>query len=266
MSTLFNDSKYTVWYYSIINNIRKISRKRYNKKSPYYVYYERHHVIPKSLGGTNNDDNLVLLTAKEHMICHLLLTQMCLDSSNERKMISAYYKMGCDSNGQRLSIRDYKRIRERRSELGHSEETKHKMRIAWLTRPPISTESRKKQSETAKRNGLCKGTVTDDHKRKISIANSNPSKETRDKMSKAQKGKVVSEETREKLRQINLGNKHTEESILKMSLAKLGKTKSEETRKKMSKPKSPETREKMRLAQARRKEEKLRNKQVGHKM
>ena len=37
------------------------------------VYYELHHILPKSLGGDNTKNNLVLLTAREHYIAHLLL-------------------------------------------------------------------------------------------------------------------------------------------------------------------------------------------------
>jgi hypothetical protein len=37
------------------------------------VYYESHHIIPRSEGGSNKKENLVLLTAKEHYIVHLLL-------------------------------------------------------------------------------------------------------------------------------------------------------------------------------------------------
>jgi hypothetical protein len=36
-------------------------------------YYEEHHIIPKSLGGSNDKDNLVLLTAREHFLAHYLL-------------------------------------------------------------------------------------------------------------------------------------------------------------------------------------------------
>lgn len=34
-------------------------------------YYEKHHIIPKSLGGTNKKDNLVKLTPKEHFLAHM---------------------------------------------------------------------------------------------------------------------------------------------------------------------------------------------------
>ncbi len=36
-------------------------------------YVELHHIIPRSLGGSNEADNLVCLTAREHCIAHLLL-------------------------------------------------------------------------------------------------------------------------------------------------------------------------------------------------
>lgn len=39
-------------------------------------YCERHHVVPKCLGGTNQEDNLVFLTAKEHFMAHKLLVRM----------------------------------------------------------------------------------------------------------------------------------------------------------------------------------------------
>ncbi len=36
-------------------------------------YSERHHIIPKSMGGTNKKENIVRLTAREHYIAHWLL-------------------------------------------------------------------------------------------------------------------------------------------------------------------------------------------------
>lgn len=36
-------------------------------------YYETHHIIPKSLGGTNRNSNLIKLTAREHFLAHWLL-------------------------------------------------------------------------------------------------------------------------------------------------------------------------------------------------
>ena len=39
-------------------------------------YKERHHIIPKSLNGTDNPSNLVDLTAREHFIAHFLLAKI----------------------------------------------------------------------------------------------------------------------------------------------------------------------------------------------
>jgi len=39
-------------------------------------YGEKHHIIPRSLGGSNGKDNLVRLSAREHFICHALLAEM----------------------------------------------------------------------------------------------------------------------------------------------------------------------------------------------
>lgn len=39
-------------------------------------YVERHHVIPKCMGGSNDASNLVQLTAEEHYVAHQLLHKM----------------------------------------------------------------------------------------------------------------------------------------------------------------------------------------------
>ena len=37
------------------------------------TYLEKHHILPKSLGGNDEKDNLILLTAREHYISHMIL-------------------------------------------------------------------------------------------------------------------------------------------------------------------------------------------------
>jgi hypothetical protein len=51
------------------------------------VYYEKHHILARSVGGGNDAENLVLLTAKEHFVIHRLLFQV--DSEN-RKLADAF--------------------------------------------------------------------------------------------------------------------------------------------------------------------------------
>lgn len=39
-------------------------------------YFEKHHIIPKCLGGSNNKSNLVKLTPEEHFLAHQLLVKI----------------------------------------------------------------------------------------------------------------------------------------------------------------------------------------------
>lgn len=45
-------------------------------KSSVDYHTEIHHIVPRSLGGTDETSNLVMLTAREHYIAHLLLWKM----------------------------------------------------------------------------------------------------------------------------------------------------------------------------------------------
>ena len=78
---MFLQNKYTTYYYNIINA---------SKASPSQVYTEKHHIIPKSLGGSNDPSNLVRLTARQHYVCHLLLTKMLPKSPNQKKLLHAF--------------------------------------------------------------------------------------------------------------------------------------------------------------------------------
>lgn len=62
-----------------------------NRQKKKGIYYESHHIIPKSMGGKEE----VLLTAKEHFICHLLLCKMLI-RTEKHKMINALIKMASD--------------------------------------------------------------------------------------------------------------------------------------------------------------------------
>jgi len=148
---MFNKSKYTKWYYNIVE-----AAKHRNVDG----YVERHHIIPRSLGGSNDADNLVALTAREHFIVHHLLCYM-LDSTKQRKKMENAIGKFVQTNesqernltarqyevcrtmlakamsGRRLSNSTKQKIREARAQqpdprLGttHSEESKQKIREA----------------------------------------------------------------------------------------------------------------------------------------
>lgn len=73
-------NKYEKWYNSLI------SKGKHRVKPE--GYFEKHHIIPQSLGGSNKIDNLVALTAREHYIAHLLLVHM-KSGIDKSKMVRA---------------------------------------------------------------------------------------------------------------------------------------------------------------------------------
>ena len=53
-------------------------------------YTEKHHIVPKCLGGSNDKSNIVKLTAREHFLCHWLLYRAY---PNNRKLAIAFDRM-----------------------------------------------------------------------------------------------------------------------------------------------------------------------------
>jgi len=100
---MFNYSKYTTTYYNIINRA-KLRTLADN------TYYEKHHIIPKSLGGNNKKINLVHLTIKEHRLCHLLLTKMVTNPRHKISMFNAAWRMNVRHTTLGLSKGSYYQI------------------------------------------------------------------------------------------------------------------------------------------------------------
>jgi len=121
---IFIDNKYTHWYYKIVNQAksRNISS-----------YTERHHIIPKSFGGSNKKENLVRLTAREHYICHLLLTKM-VSGEYRAKMIYALSLI-------KPKVNHNSALYEKLKVEGN------KARSKRMSGRVVSAETRKKQSE-----------------------------------------------------------------------------------------------------------------------
>ena len=74
-------------------------------------YHERHHITPKCMGGTNDNENLIDLFAREHYIAHLLLAKIY----NTYGMYAAviYMHTGRFNNRKfKFNSRLYQKIRE----------------------------------------------------------------------------------------------------------------------------------------------------------
>lgn len=70
------------------------------------TYYESHHVIPQALGGSNDESNLINLTARQHYIAHWILWK-----AYRGKMTYAFNMM-CNRFKHRITSRVYASIRE----------------------------------------------------------------------------------------------------------------------------------------------------------
>ena len=98
----------------------------------------------------------------------------------------------------------------------------------------VTKETRQKMSNSRKNRESVPH--LDETKQKISKARKGKSRsdDTRKKISVANSGKIVTQETRQKMGNSRRGKHHTAESKQKMSEASIGKPKSKETRQKMS--------------------------------
>ena len=137
------------------------------------TYYESHHITPKSLGGSDDSFNLVLLTAKEHYIAHLLLFMHYKQVGGEALRKMAFALVGMTSGLKKRktykiqSSRSYAVLKEAAmlASLGRKVEdtvkykqpksNKHKQAIrqARLAAPPRSKESREKMRKSALNRG-----------------------------------------------------------------------------------------------------------------
>lgn len=219
---MYLQNKYAQCYFNIITRAKL-------RDLPKEIYTEKHHITPKSLGGSNDIANLVNLTAREHFICHLLLPKM-LTGSNKRKMSFAIWSMlnrDHSKNKSRYKVNSYryesirKQVADAISQLHKgkqvSEETKRKL-SEFNKGKSLSEETRQKMSESQKR----RLPHSDETRQKISESNKGKtqqphSEETRQKMSESRKGKSFSEEHKRKLSESRKGRQHSEESKRKIS-------------------------------------------------
>ena len=78
-------------YEEFINNILE-TRGRFECGAE---YHERHHIIPKCMGGNNSKDNLIDLFAREHFVAHKLLAQ---ENPENDKLTYAWWCMSIQTN------------------------------------------------------------------------------------------------------------------------------------------------------------------------
>ena len=204
-------------YERLIHSAKSDLRKKSDK------YYERHHIIPKCIGGADEEYNLVLLTAEEHYIAHQLLVKI---HPGKGKLIFALNMMGVTSDKHRRNNKEYGWIKRKvAKELSDSQKGKS---YGYKFKPG---KDHLLYGKPAANRGVPHDAAT---KLKMSYyANNRPESHNR-KISESCKGRIVSDETKEKIsnRVSGIGNpmygkEHTIETKLKMSVRAKNRKKTE---------------------------------------
>lgn len=88
-------------YQNIYNQIIERAKTR-----DLHGYYEKHHIIPRCLGGSDEKDNLVSLTYREHFLCHKLLCKIY--PGNLKLIYAISFMIYFSKNNERfVSSRDF---------------------------------------------------------------------------------------------------------------------------------------------------------------
>lgn len=128
-------------YFRIYENLIKRARGRVLE-----TYSENHHIVPRCMGGSNKNENIVPLTAEEHYVAHQLLIKMY---PNNEKLVHAANMMSWDKYGNRTNNKRYGWIKKRHR---HNEKTK-KMISQSLSGVPKTEEHKANMSKAHKTNG-----------------------------------------------------------------------------------------------------------------
>jgi hypothetical protein len=199
---IFNNTKYTRWYYAIIQK-RGVTEDCSGT--------EIHHIIPRSLGGVDEPENLVRLTYHDHAWCHWLLTKMT-EGNALAKMRYAFNMMnvGGEHMGRILDSRIVRAYAKNREELIKTHSDFMKGREPW-------NKGKKLEGEQYKGGRKNKGRVK--------------TQEEIEKRLHKVIGRKDTEETKEKKRIAMTGfvrGPMSDEEKLKRSIANKGKKKSKE--------------------------------------
>lgn len=163
-------------------------------------YVERHHILPKALGGTDDSSNLVALTAREHFIAHLLLARLHGGSM--------WYALAIMKKDGRGSSRSFAEARRKLSSLmtGNtktlgrkaSEEEREYLSSIRKGKPGRKLTEEEKKHLSAINMGK---SLSQEHKEKLSIAQKGIPKPDGfgAKVAATLKGKPRSQETKDKL-------------------------------------------------------------------
>ena len=170
--------------YSLIMNYRNHYDRLIERARDRVVdgYSERHHIVPRCMGGGDEPENLVRLTPEEHFVAHQLLVKIYPE---KRTLVIAVLRMSHAEHYRGNKVFGWLRRK-------HAEVIGEVVGDYWRgrKRKPFSDEHRKKIAEAQA--GKKRGPHSEEHKRRLSDAH---------------RGKRLTAEHKQKLAKAKLGVK-----------------------------------------------------------
>ena len=175
-------------------------------------YHERHHIVPKCMGGGNETENLIDLYAREHFIAHKLLA---LENPENDKLTYAWNRMCNSKNGNyQITAEEYEKARiafskfasESKKGKPRSKETCDKlskyMKTQWenpewrknMLEKLIPTYENHERNDKLSKKAKERFKNPENHP----MYGSHMSEKSKRKNSESHKGKIASDETRKK--------------------------------------------------------------------
>jgi hypothetical protein len=193
-------------------------------------YVEKHHIVPRCLGGTDSKENIVNLYPEEHYLAHLLL---CKLNDGNSKLLYAAMNMtsGAMINNGKRNNKAYGWLRRQYAESMSGDNNPNRRNPEIQKKAGLKRVGQKRTEETrARMSAAQKGrTFTEETKRNMAIAAKNRppvSEDTRKKLSVKSKGRIgpwagktMSAETKAKMSASQQGKKMSEEAKAKMKIA-----------------------------------------------
>ena len=142
---------------------------------------QRHHIVPRCVGGSNDEDNLIDLTRSEHIEAHRLLAK---ESPKNVRLQNAYRNMARVYGVEKLT-------EEQKIYLDNLPS-----QVAWNKGKHLTDEQKRKISE-----GTKKAIAKPEIREKVSkgFKGKHHTEETKRKISNTEKGRIISKEAAEKM-------------------------------------------------------------------
>lgn len=193
-------------YQKIYDQLVEKAKARGLDKKALEGYFEKHHIIPKCLGGSDEKENFVLFTPREHVIAHRLLWK----ANPENYSLMWAYARTVNSHKGILTSREVEKAKIAKANYMSnrvvSDETREKIRQTLLghKRTQESIEKGRAKTTGQKRSEETKSKLKEARKKLLDSGWTVPD-EARKKIGDAFRGKNISEEHKRKISEFNKG-------------------------------------------------------------